>query len=148
MGRLESPNQRPQDVSFFKIHEDAYDPQTGEFGSDRLIRNNNTVRLRIPSDIKPGDYVMRHELVALHFGNKMNGAQFYISCLNVRVLGSETAEPQGVKFPGAYRATDPGIKYNIYYHVNRYVSSVVPWASVLLTFSAASAWSACLFRKI
>jgi cellulase len=123
MGRLPSPDTKPQDVSFFKIDEGAYYPKTYSWGSDQLMKNNMTWKVTIPSDIKPGLYVMRHELIALHFGEKLNGAQFYVNCLNVEVTGDGTAEPEGVKFPGAYKAQDPGILDDIYYGVNRYVSS-------------------------
>jgi hypothetical protein len=121
MGRLESPDQKPQDVEFFKVDEGGYDPKTGLFGSDLLMKNNMSWILRIPSDIKSGTYIMRQELLALHRAQKEAGAQFYISCLNVEVIGDGTATPPGVKFPGAYTPTDPGIKYNVYYGENRYV---------------------------
>ena len=125
MGRLASLTQNPSDVEFFKIHETTYDPKSGTWGNDVLRKNNMTWKVQIPSDIKPGDYIIRHELIALHYGERDNGAEFYISCLNVNVLGNGNAEPKGVKFPGAYKANNPGLKINIYNSENKYVSQDV-----------------------
>lgn len=54
--------------------------------------------------------------MALHSAAAAGGAQFYISCAQVRVSGgSGTASPAPlVAFPGAYKATDPGLLVNIY----------------------------------
>lgn len=70
---------------------------------------------------------MRHELVALHFGQGNNpnggGAEIYPECMDVDIISSSgNAVPEGVKFPGAYKATDAGIKYNLYVGPNQYVS--------------------------
>jgi cellulase len=65
--------------------------------------------------LAPGDYILRPEILALHEGNKQGGAQFYMECVHVKVGGSGTlALPAGVSFPGAYKATDPGVLFNIY----------------------------------
>jgi lytic cellulose monooxygenase (C1-hydroxylating) len=96
-----------------------------------LIKQNNSWSLTIPSDIKPGRYVVRHELIALHFGFSGNAkgagtasssAQLYPICLNVDITGDGNAEPAGVTFPGGYQPNDPGILNNIYYGPNAYVS--------------------------
>ena len=87
------PGMKPQEVKFFKIDENAYNPRTHDWGSDLLIKNNNTHTVRIPSDIKPGKYVVRHELISLHFGMTGNpkgagtassGAQLYPSKLTCK----------------------------------------------------------------
>jgi hypothetical protein len=127
MGLMPDENTKPQDVSFFKIHESTYDPKTMTWGSDWLIKNNNTVTATIPSDVKPGMYVVRHELISLHFSfrenneTKQSGAQFFPQCSKVQILGTGTATPPGQKFPGTYKWNEPGILTNIYYGVNRYV---------------------------
>jgi cellulase len=117
-------------VDFFKIDESTYNPVTEEWGSDQLIKDNNTRTMRIPSDIKPGMYVLRHELISLHFSFRENstrrtsGAQHYPTCFKVQVIGNGTATPPGQKFPGAYHWNDKGILKNIYYDENRYVSRI------------------------
>ncbi|KAF2395570.1 glycoside hydrolase family 61 protein, partial [Trichodelitschia bisporula] len=128
MGLMPTENSSPNDVSYFKIHESTYDSKTEEWGSDVLIKNNNVMTATIPSDIKPGFYVVRHELISLHFSfranttTKVSGAQFFPQCVKVQVLGEGTATPPGVRFPGGYQWDHPGILDNIYYGVNRYPS--------------------------
>jgi cellulase len=128
MGFLPSDNFTLQNVDFFKIDESTYNPATEEWGSDQLIKDNNTRTMTIPSDIKPGMYVLRHELISLHFSFRENstkrtsGAQHYPTCFKLQVIGNGTATPQGQKFPGAYHWNDKGILKNIYYDENSYVS--------------------------
>lgn len=42
--------------------------------------NNNTGSLTIPSDLKAGNYVLRHEIIALHSAGQEDGAQAYPQC--------------------------------------------------------------------
>jgi hypothetical protein len=66
--------------------------------------------LSLPTDVAPGDYLVRHEIIALHLAQTEGGAEFYPSCTQIRVGGSQTGTPnQTVSFPGAYSDTDPGI---------------------------------------
>jgi cellulase len=76
---------------------------------------------QIPSDINPGTYVLRTELLALH-GNTpsmqptpVSGPEFYLHCFNVDVIGSGTATPEGVAFPGGYKYGDKGLTFSPYY---------------------------------
>ncbi|KAL7273294.1 hypothetical protein RUND412_003868 [Rhizina undulata] len=105
-------------LSYFKINEAGY--SDGTWASDTLIANNNSWSVTIPSDIIAGNYLIRHELLALHSAETVDGAQFYPMCANVAVTGGGSAEPTGVKFPGAYSATDPGILVNIYSGLTNY----------------------------
>jgi lytic cellulose monooxygenase (C1-hydroxylating) len=115
-----------EDVDFFKIDEATYDPKTMTWGSDWLIKNNQSHTVTIPSDIKPGTYVVRHEIISLHnalnddFVKKISGAQFYPSCVKVQVTGDGTATPPGSKFPGTYTWDEKGILVNIFYRANEY----------------------------
>ncbi len=55
------------------------------------------------------------EHVALHSASQAGGAQFYISCAQLTVTGGGSKTPTNlVSFPGAYKATDPGLVVNIY----------------------------------
>lgn len=110
----------PSSLSYFKINEAGWDGST--WANDRLISNNNSWTVTIPSDIAPGYYILRHELLALHEGFFQGGAQFYPSCTNLKITGSGSANPQGVSFPGAYSSSDSGIYFNIYNsNLNSYV---------------------------
>ncbi|KAK4232939.1 glycoside hydrolase [Achaetomium macrosporum] len=104
-------------LEFFKIDEVGLVDGTsapGVWGSDQLIANNNSWLVEIPSNIKPGFYVLRHEIIALHSAGQANGAQNYPQCFNLQVTGSGTATPAGVLGTKLYTATDPGILANIY----------------------------------
>ncbi|KAG5949457.1 hypothetical protein E4U53_005873 [Claviceps sorghi] len=102
-------------LEFFKIDEVGLLDQKGpKFGDDVLIANGNTWRLQIPSFLLAGNYVLRHELIALHSGGSPNGAQAYPQCINLKITGSGTVQPKGVKGTELYKATDPGILSNIW----------------------------------
>ncbi|EPS35677.1 hypothetical protein H072_10914 [Dactylellina haptotyla CBS 200.50] len=102
-------------LNWFKIDEAGL-LADGTWAADALLKNNNTWSLTLPSKIKNGQYLMRHEIVALHAAHELKGAQFYPSCTNIEITGA-TGEntPETVKIPGAYSASDPGIFINIYY---------------------------------
>lgn len=66
----------------------------------------------IPSNLAPGNYLLRHEIIALHLATSFNGAEFYPGCAQLRVGGSQTGVPSAsdlVSLPGAYSDNDPGI---------------------------------------
>ncbi|KAK0701889.1 glycosyl hydrolase family 61-domain-containing protein [Lasiosphaeria miniovina] len=109
-------------LEFFKIAEDTVDGK-GVWANVRLMdQSNGTWTATIPADIQPGTYVIRHELMALHFAVSTPpgfewspvGPQFYMACFNLNVTSSGTATPKGVTFPGGYSlAKDPGLKFNL-----------------------------------
>ncbi|KAL5115959.1 hypothetical protein ACEQ8H_006181 [Pleosporales sp. CAS-2024a] len=76
------------------------------------------VTFPIPKSTPAGDYLVRVEHIALHSAGTTGGAQFYLSCGQVTVKNGGSGSPGPlVAFPGAYKATDPGILINIYYPV-------------------------------
>ena len=92
----------------------------GKWAVDKLIAGSYNGKkgqhdLTLPN-LAPGDYVLRPEINALHEGNRQGGAQFYMECVHIKVEGSGTAvlPATGVSFPGAYKATDPGVLFDIY----------------------------------
>ena len=102
---------------FFKIDEAGLIDGTtapGTWASDQMIANNNTWVTTIPSDITPGNYVLRHETIALHSAGSADGAQSYPQCINLKITGSGTAKPSGVLGTALMTATDPGILISIY----------------------------------
>jgi hypothetical protein len=154
MGALPTPDTPATQVKFFKIDEPSYDAATGRlwvllpdyvnssytdtWANERAAENGMSHSFRIPSDIKPGTYVLRTELLALH-GNTpsmqptpVSGPEFYLHCFNVEVTGSGTATPPGNTFPGTYVRDDPGLYFSPHYgagsavqHNSRYVSTAV-----------------------
>lgn len=70
--------------------------------------------MKIPSSVKPGNYVLRHEILALHSAYDVGGAQFYPQCINLKITGSGSQVPSGTTANQLYSSTHPGVKYNIY----------------------------------
>ncbi|KAJ0336732.1 hypothetical protein COL26b_012104 [Colletotrichum chrysophilum] len=107
--------------SFFKVFESGYFANNNTWGNDLINEGCGKQNFVIPSDIAPGDYLLRAETVALHAAGSEGGAQYYMSCYQIKVEGTGSAKPEGVSFPGAYKATDPGLLINIYNTITNYV---------------------------
>ncbi|KAH9907609.1 glycoside hydrolase family 61 protein [Xylariomycetidae sp. FL2044] len=100
---------------WFKIWYDTLDTSTKIWGVDNMISQGGWVKFDLPQCIAPGDYLMRVEILALHSAKTANGAQFYMSCAQIRVSGDGTFTPSStVSFPGAYQKNDASIVTNIY----------------------------------
>lgn len=98
----------------------GYSP--GRWAADELIANNNSWTLTIPSTIAPGNYVLRHEIIALQEAQYAGGAQSYPQCVNIQVTGSGTDSLQnGTKGTQLYTSQDPGILINIYQALSGYI---------------------------
>jgi len=72
---------------------------------------------KLPSNLASGGYLLRHEIIALHLADQPGGAEFYPSCIQIKVGGSQTGAPSPdelVKLPGAYKDNDPGILVNAF----------------------------------
>ncbi|KFA46174.1 hypothetical protein S40293_03767 [Stachybotrys chartarum IBT 40293] len=121
---------------FFKIYEAGYFEANQTWANDLINEGCGLQSFTIPSDIAPGDYLLRAETVALHAAGSPNGAQYYMSCYQLRIEGSGTATPAGVTFPGAYDATDPGLLINIYQTITNYI---IPGPAVYSSGAAAPA---------
>ncbi|EOA81556.1 glycoside hydrolase family 61 protein [Exserohilum turcica Et28A] len=93
-------------------------PMNTQYSALTLVAGKDKVSFKTPSTLPKGEYLLRIEHIALHSASSVGGAQFYISCAQVNVEGSGTGNPgPKVAFPGAYKATDPGVQVNIYYPV-------------------------------
>ncbi|USP80545.1 glycoside hydrolase family 61 protein [Curvularia clavata] len=103
---------KASDLEFFKIAASGY--ENGEWAASKLIKNNNSWSITVPESLAPGQYVLRHEIIALHSANQENGAQNYPKCINLEVTGSGTATPKGTPADKLYTPTDPGIKADVY----------------------------------
>ncbi|CDO72529.1 Auxilliary Activities Family 9 protein [Trametes cinnabarina] len=88
------------DAKWFKI--DAAGYSNGKWAATQLIDNGYKWTSVIPSELKAGEYLVRHEIVALH---SVGQPQFYPGCAQVKVTGSGSKEPSGselVSLPGLY----------------------------------------------
>jgi hypothetical protein len=111
-------------LEFFKIDaggliDDSTVP--GTWATDELIANSYSRTITVPSDIEAGYYVLRHEIIALHGAEDLDGAQNYPQCINLEVTGSGTATPSGTLGTALYKDTDAGIYVDIWNALSTYV---------------------------
>ncbi|KAJ8515390.1 hypothetical protein ONZ45_g7167 [Pleurotus djamor] len=103
-------------LSWFKIAETGLvsgSLPSGVWGTGQVM-DTLSYSAKIPAALAPGEYMIRHELLALH---QANTPQFYPECAQLTITGSGTKTPSGsflVQFPGGYSASDPSINMNIY----------------------------------
>ncbi|KAL0468824.1 glycosyl hydrolase family 61 domain-containing protein [Neurospora intermedia] len=114
---------------WFRIFSDAWSKKAGgrvgdddNWGTRDLDACCGRMDVPTPKDLSSGDYLLRAEALALHTAGQSGGAQSYISCYQITVSGGSSANYATVKFPGAYRASDPGIQINIHAVMNHYVA--------------------------
>jgi hypothetical protein len=100
----------PINAQWFKIQQDGR-KSNGDWHQVDLF-NGGVSAASIPDTLAPGNYMVRHEIIALHLATALGGAEFYEGCVQLRVGGDQTGAPQTsdlVSLPGAYSDNDPGI---------------------------------------
>ena len=86
-----------------------------------LVVTGGVATASLPRTLAPGNYLLRHEIIALQNAVSIGGAEFYEGCIQMQVGGSETGGPtpdELVSIPGAYNAEDPGIHVDVYTNPN------------------------------
>jgi len=133
---------------WFKIFADTWSPVASasagdgdNWGTKDLNTCCGRMNVLIPADIPAGDYLLRAEVIALHVASTSGGAQFYVSCYQITVTGGGSASPAVVSFPGAYKASDPGILINIHAAMATYAD---PGPTVYSGGSTKSAGAGCV----
>ncbi|KAH7304978.1 family 61 glycoside hydrolase [Stachybotrys elegans] len=111
----------PTSLRWVKIEEQGIDYDTQVWAQAQFVDQDSNWTVNIPESLAPGNYVLRHELIALHGAASANGAQNYPQCFNIKITGSGTANPTGVPGTSLYKATDPGILFNPYVTITNYV---------------------------
>lgn len=89
-------------------------PLSGTAWGTNDVLKNLYWESNIPSSLAPGNYLIRHELLALH---QANTPQFYAECAQIVVSGSGSASPSGnylANIPGYASQSDPGITVDTY----------------------------------
>ncbi|KAG6876166.1 hypothetical protein C0993_005197 [Termitomyces sp. T159_Od127] len=98
-------------AKWFKIDQQGQkDGGSGWFQAD--VAAGQPANVTLPSNLAPGNYLIRHELIGLQGAVSAGGAEFYPSCSQFTIGGSQTGAPTDkdlVSFPGAYSDNDPGI---------------------------------------
>jgi cellulase len=127
MGKVEDAASADGSGEFFKIYENGWkkNPAASQgdadfWGTKDLNYNCGKLDFKIPSDIAPGDYLLRAEAIALHAAGPAGGAQHYVTCYQLTVTGSGTLVPKGVTFPEAYSKTGPGLGFSIHANLDSY----------------------------
>ncbi|KAG8933776.1 hypothetical protein FRC02_011195 [Tulasnella sp. 418] len=98
---------------WFKVYQISAiaDGKSIKFPADGL----NKVTFTVPKNLPNGEYLVRVEHIALHVAQSFGGAQFYISCGQIKVSGGGSGNPgPKVAIPGVYTGNEPGILINIY----------------------------------
>ncbi|EJC99207.1 uncharacterized protein FOMMEDRAFT_136574 [Fomitiporia mediterranea MF3/22] len=127
-------------ASWFKISEMGLPSNNPEYWATEVLNDNcGHYTFTVPS-IAPGQYLLRAEVIALHVASSVGGAQFYMSCFQLNVGGSGSANPPTVKIPGAYSPQDPGILIDIYTSPKAYtIPGPTPYGTTSPTV-ATTAW--------
>ncbi|KAL7281321.1 hypothetical protein ACG7TL_004630 [Trametes sanguinea] len=102
---------------WFKVAEAGKTADGKWAATDLLSAADSIYTFTIPPNLQPGQYIIRHEIIALHGAFAYPGAQFYPSCIQIEVSGSGNAFPDAsslVSFPGAYTPETPGIVFDVY----------------------------------
>ncbi|KAG8957195.1 hypothetical protein FRC00_004352 [Tulasnella sp. 408] len=117
LGKCDGPcsTTDPTKISFFKIHQIDFVPGTHTWVQSQTLYKDLPFNFTLPEDLPNGDFIMRHEVIALHNAMKQGGAEIFPQCIQVTInCGSGKIPVATAKFPGAYSATDPGILINVY----------------------------------
>lgn len=84
-------------------------PISGTNWGTNIVYTKLAYTSTIPKSLAPGNYLIRHELLALH---QANAPQFYPECAQLKVTGTGTASPAAsflTTIPGYATANDPGV---------------------------------------
>ncbi|EXF83769.1 fungal cellulose binding domain-containing protein [Colletotrichum fioriniae PJ7] len=113
---------------WFKIGETGVCTQSGDFTKDAWCTwDKNTLTATIPKDTPSGEYLLRFEHIGVHksFDHE---PEHFVSCVQVKVTGGGNGTPGPlVKFPGAYKYTDPYVSFSLY---NGYKAFPMPGPAV------------------
>jgi lytic cellulose monooxygenase (C1-hydroxylating) len=110
---------------WIKLAEEGY--ANGKWAVDNLIANKGKHSITLP-DLAAGEYLLRPEILALHEGMTLGGAQWYMECVQIKVTSAGTKTlPAGVAIPGTYSAEDAGVHFDIY---NGFTSYPIPGPKV------------------
>jgi len=111
---------------WFKINQGGLESgtlSTGHWAMADLQANNNSWATTIPSTLPAGNYLLRHELLAIHTSN---APQWYPECAQITVTGGGSQAPTSAflaSIPGVYSMSDPNVDIDIYSNANAAVTN-------------------------
>lgn len=98
-------------TEWFKIDEEG---ETDGTWAQANLNSGAPANVTIPNGLAAGNYLLRHEIIALQNAQTEGGTEYYPGCIQMTITGDSTGTPDTtVHFPGAYSATDPGILGNV-----------------------------------
>ncbi|KAG7095300.1 hypothetical protein E1B28_006067 [Marasmius oreades] len=100
-----------RNAKWFKIQQVGRKGKGQEWAQQDLMKGA-VATIKLPSTLAPGNYLIRHEIIALHLAESDGGAEFYPGCAQITVGGNQNGRPKDeetVVFPGGYHDQDPGI---------------------------------------
>ncbi|KAF3169603.1 hypothetical protein TWF106_002119 [Orbilia oligospora] len=101
-------------TSWFKINQVGLISGTmgaGKWGSGQ-VQDTLKWTVKIPASLPSGEYLIRHELLALH---QANNPQFYPECAQLTVTGGGSGTPGPlVDLQKTYSGSDPDVNVDIY----------------------------------
>ncbi|KAJ1325347.1 lytic cellulose monooxygenase (C1-hydroxylating) [Microdochium nivale] len=103
------------DGDWFKVKQEGVCNQSGDLKSTAWCSwAKNFMTATIPKDVPTGEYLMRFEHIGVHRSH-VNQPEHYVSCVQLKVQGGGRGTPGPmVKFPGAYKASDPYANFSVY----------------------------------
>lgn len=111
---------------WFKIDQKGLESGTlsgGHWAMADLIASNSSWTSTIPSTLPAGNYLLRHELLAIHTSN---APQWYPECAQITVTGGGSKAPSSTylaSIPGVYSMSDPSVDIDIYSNANAGVTT-------------------------
>ncbi|KAH6607209.1 endoglucanase b [Trichoderma cornu-damae] len=104
---------------WFKIWEDGYDPETQKWCVDTLVQNNGLMSVRLPQGLPSGYYLVRPEILALHWAAHWRDPQYFVGCaqifINSDVEGTlDIPEEHLATIPGYVDLDTPSVTFDIY----------------------------------
>jgi len=100
---------------------EEYYPTSGNglWAMAKLVQDGSKWDITVPSSLKNGQYILRHELSAVHnpkqSGDATTGPQLYISCIQIEVTnGGSTSLPAGTKASDLYDPNGDFANFNVY----------------------------------
>jgi cellulase len=98
----------------------------GTWAANVLIANSYSWVVKLPQQLAEGEYVLRHEIIALHVAEALDGAQAYPQCVNLRV-GKGRGDGEGEELGGGgvlaselYSMRDEGILVDVHQKIEGY----------------------------
>jgi len=78
-----------------------------------VLPSKGMLHATVPACLKPGEYLVRHEIMSMSDCYKEGKCQIYLSCAQVRVEGNGEVVPSDlVAFPGVYKSNSTGILWD------------------------------------